>query len=364
MASLFGDSKIRVSAPNVVFVAVAASIVAREGLFGLALSTLLAGLLLLFFGATRLGAAIRALPRPVTLGFMTGIAVRVAIEQLPNFLGLNPQVAAGHGARGLLMLGRQIAQIEPQVILVAPAALILIVICGRTLKSTPAGLVAVAVGIVLVRFGHLPVNTVEPFYLSKAMWPLHSGGVLRLDLFGRIVAPAFAIAVLVAIESIRALGAATGATGEHSNPDGELFLQGGANLASACIGGLPVSGVCSHTLENLRLGAQTPVAGILQAILLAVFLLFATPIVRFIPLQVISVLILSSAFSAVNWREIPRPMKAPRSGTASWAVTALLTLFADLPTAIAIGLFIGMFLYIRNLREPALAKLFARLTLW
>ena len=188
-------------------------------------------------------------------------------------------------------------------------------------------------------------------------FPLHPAGVFRLDLFGSIVAQAFAIAVLVAIESLHAMGLAASLTGERSNPDGELFLQGGVNLASAFVGGLPASGVSSSHVENARLGAQTPVAGILQAVFLVVFLLLAAPLVRFIPLPVISALILSSVFSMTKWQEIPRLMKAPRFEAVAWAATSLLTIIADLPIAIAVGMLIGMFLYIRKLRESALAKL-------
>jgi len=157
---------------------------------------------------------------------------------------------------------------------------------------------------------------------------------------------------------------ATGLTGESTNPDGELLLQGSTNLTSAFVGGLPVSGVPSHTLENVRLGAQTPIGGILQAVFLVVFLLLATPVVRFIPFPVVSALILSSVFSMTTWQEIPRLMKAQRFEAASWGATSLVTIFADLPTAISVGMLIGMFLYIRKIQEPALAKLFARLPLW
>ena len=354
LVSIFGDSKIRVSAPNVIFVAVASSIVAREGILGLSLSTLLAGVLLMFFGAIRLGAAIQVLPRPVALGFMTGIAVLVVSEQLPDLLGLGSQIPTDQAGRGALMVVRHVMEIEPHATILAFAALVLMVVCRRTLKRSPAALLLVVMGALLVRLGHFPVRTVESLRGPSAMFPLHLAGVHGFDLFGRIVAPAFVIAVLVAIESLQAMQVATALTGERSNPDGELFLQGGANLASAYVGSLPVSGVSSHTLENVRLGAQTPVAGILQAIFL-VLLLLATPAVRFIPLPVISALILSSVFGMTEWREIPQLIKSSRVEVAAWAVTSLLTLFADLPAAVAVGMLIGMFLYTRK-KPPILGE--------
>jgi len=364
LASIFGDSKIRVGAPNVIFIAVASSLVAREGVLGLCLSTLFAGILLMFFGAIRLGTAIQVLPRPVALGFTTGIAVLVVSEQLPNLLGLSSQIPADRVALGTLTVVQNISHVESRAVILAFAALVTIVISRRTLRYVPAGLIVGVMGALLVRFGHFPVHTVAAFRGSSPMFPLHLAAILRFDSFGRIIAPAFAIAVLVGVESLQALDVATGQTGESTNPDGELLLQGSTNLTSAFVGGLPVSGVPSHTLENVRLGAQSPIGGILQAVFLVVFLLLATPVVRFIPFPVVSALILSSVFSMTTWQEIPRLMKAQRFEAASWGATSLVTIFADLPTAISVGMLIGMFLYIRKIQEPALAKLFARLPLW
>jgi SulP family sulfate permease len=196
------------------------------------------------------------------------------------------------------------------------------------------------------------------------MFPLHLAGVLKFNSFGRIIAPAFAIAVLIAVESLQAIDVATSLTGESTNPDGELLLQGGGNLTSAFVGGLPVSGVSADTLENVPLGAQTPVGGVLQAVFLVVFLLIAAPVVQFTPFPVISAVILSSLFSMTMWREILQLMKAQHLEAASWAATSLLTILADLPTAVSVGMLIGMSLYLRKLRERTRAKPIAHLPLW
>ena len=302
--------------------------------------------LLMFFGAIHVGAAIQVLPRPISLGFMTGIAVLVVSEQLPALLGLSSLIPTDQAGRGVVMAVRLVMDIKPLAIILAFAALVLMVVCRRTLKHAPAGLFVVVIGALLVRFGHFPVRTIESLHGPSPMFPLPLAGVLGFSRFGRIVAPAFVIAVLVAIEALQAMQVATELTGERSNPDSELFLQGGANLASACVGSLPVSGVSSHTLENVRLGAQTPVAGILQAFLLVIFLVLAAPVVRFIPLPVMSALILSSVFGMTKWQEIPRLLRAARFDGVAWAAVSLLTIFADLPVAIAVGMLIGMFLHI------------------
>jgi len=351
LTSIFGDSKIRVTASNVIFVAVASSVVAREGILGLSFSTLLAGILLMFFGAIRLGAAIQGLPRLVVLGWTTGIAVLVVSQELPDLLGLSSQRLGDHIIQRAFAFLRN-PVIEPHATLLAVAALILVAGCSRTWRHAPAGLIVIALGALLVRFAHFPVQTVGALHGFGPMFPLPLAGVLKFNSSGRIIAPAFAIAMLVAIESLQAIGLATGLTGERHNPDGELVVQGGANLASALVGGLPVSGVSSHTFENGRLGAQTPVAGILQAVFLVMFLLLMAPLVRFIPLAMISALILSSFLVMTTWQEIPRLLKGPRFEAVAWAAISLLTIFADLPAAIAVGTLIGMFLYIR--KRPAI----------
>ena len=349
LASVFGDSKIRVTATNVVFVAVASSIVAREGIIALSLSTLLAGVLLVFFGAIGLGAGIRMLPRPVVVGFSTGIAVLVVSQQVPALLGTGSKITADPLPRAALTLIRYPAQIEPHTIILAVATLILIVACRIASRHVPASLIAVTMGALLVKLGHFPVRTIESLFGSDLRsFHLHIAGAFRLDLLGSILAQGFAIAVLVAIESSRAMDFAANLTGERFDSNGELFVQGGVNVACAFAGGLPASGVASHTFDNARLRAQTPIAGILQAVFLVVSLLVMAPLFRFIPLPVISVLILSSLFSMTNWQEIPHLIKAPTLEAAAWVATSLLTIVTDLPIAIAVGMLIGMFIYIRK----------------
>src|SRR5712692_11113928 len=162
LASVFGDSKIRVTAPNVVFVAVASSIFAREGILGLSLSTLLAGVLLVFFGALGLGAGIRMLPRPVVVGFSTGIAVLVISQQAPEILGVGSQIVAGPVLRATLV--RYPVQIEPHAMILAVASLILTIACRVASRHVPGALIAVMTGALLVKFEHFPVRTVGSLF--------------------------------------------------------------------------------------------------------------------------------------------------------------------------------------------------------
>jgi len=240
-------------------------------------------------------------------------------------------------------------QIKPHAIILAVVTLVLIVACRRASRYVPASLIAITTGALLVKFGHFPVRTVESLFGSDLRsFHLYPAGAFRLDLLGSILAQGFAIAVLVAVESFQAMGLAANVTGERFNSNGELFVQGGVNVASAFAGGLPASGVSSHTFDNARLGAQTPIAGTLQAVFLVGSLLLMAPLFRFIPLPVISAIILSSVFRMTNWQEVLQLMEVPRIEAAAWVATSFLTIVTDLPIAIAVGMLIGMFLYVRK----------------
>ena len=233
------------------------------------------------------------LPRPVIVGFLTGIAVLVVSQQVPTLLGIGSHIVADPVPREGLALARYPVQIEPRAIILAIATLILIMACRIASRNVPAGLIAVTMGALLVKFGHFPVRTIESLFGSDLRsFPFHPG--FRVDHIGSILAQGFAIAVLVAVESYQAMGLAADLTGERFNSNGELFVQGSANIASAFAGGPPASGVSSYTFDNARLGAQTPIAGILKAVFLVVFLLLMAPLLQFIPLPVISAIILSS----------------------------------------------------------------------
>jgi len=292
------------------------------------------------------------LPRPVVVGFLTGIAVLVVSQQVPNLLGVSPSIGVHPVPQAVLTLLRYPAQIPPHAIILAVATLILITACRIVSRHFPAGLIAIAMGALLVKFWHFPVRTIESLYGSDAIsFHLHPFEAFRFNLLADILAQGFAIAVLTATASFEAMGLAADLTGEGFNLNGELLVEGGINVASAFVGGLPACGVSSHTFENARLGAQTPIAGMLQAVFLVVPILLMAGFLRFIPLSVLSALILSSVFSMMNWQEILSLMKAPRIDVAAWVATSLLTIVTDLPTAIALGMFIGIFLYIRN--KPA-----------
>jgi SulP family sulfate permease len=346
LASGLGDSKIRISAPSIVFVAVASSIVSREGVLGLSLSTLLAGIFLIFLATSGLGAAVPFIPRAIVVGFSTGIAALVVSGLLSDLLGVRSPISSNELRT---IVTQHVAAISPHAAVMAIATLILIWACRKVSGLIPASLIAITMGAVLVKFHHLPVQTIGVSH-GSALLLFHPfpAASLRLDLINGVLAQAFAIAILAAIQSLEAMGLAGSLTGERHNPKVELLVQGGANIACSMAGGLPASGVCAYTSANARGGAQTPIAGVLQAALLLVFLLPAAPFVQFIPLPVISAVLLSSVFDMDHWREMPQLVRLSRTDASAWFATSLLTIATDLSMAIAVGMLIGMFLCVQK----------------
>lgn len=348
LASALGESKIRISAPNVIFIAAASSIVGRNGIYGLSLCTLATGIWLIFLGATGLGAAVRFIPRPVVVGFSTGIAVLIVTGLLSTLLGISATLPTDQVRTGVGAVTHHLAVISPPALMLSAATLILALTCGKVSGRIPAGLVAIASGSLFVEFQHLPVQTIGAGYGSASL--LFHTSAMSFDSFGGVLAQGLPIAVLAAIESIRAEGVASSLTGECPNPGIELLVHGVANVACSFLGGLPAAGSSAFTSANARSGAQTPVAGMLQGAFLLVLLFLTAPFVRYIPVAAISAILLLSICTMNHWGEIPGLVKSSRSDAIAWLATSLLTIATGLPTAMAGGMLIGMFLCIRKQR--------------
>lgn len=227
----------------------------------------------------------------------------------------------------------------------------IIVVSRKAISQFPTSLLAMVLGALLVKYFHVPSRTIAAFDHSHLnLFALYAHRPLRLDLIRNILGHSFAMAVLVAIESLQSLELATTFTGEEINPNGELFVHGGVNIAAAFAGCLPASGISSFTSENARAGAQTPLAGIMQAALFFVLLVVLSPLFPFIPMAVISGIVLASVCSVARWLDICQLIRRPRLELGAWLATFLLTVAAELPVAIAAGMLIALFLYVRQAR--------------
>ena len=331
--SALGGSRFQIGGPTGAFVVIVAGIVAKFGLSGLALVGIMAGLLLVVMGATGLGAAVKYIPRPVTIGFTNGIALLIASTQIKDFLG----IAAPHGPADLgdrmVALATHAATIRPATVAVSVSSLFIILACSRFLKRIPGTIVALFASTIAVALLHLHVATIgSAFGGIPTGFPPFAAPTFDSKQIIPLLPSAFTVALLAAVESLLSAVVADTMTGDRHKSNVELIAQGLANIASPLFGGMPATGAIARTATNIRSGAQTPMAGIVHALTLLVILLVAAPLARFVPLAALAAVLMVVAYNMGEWREIPSILRLSRADIAVWLTTFALTTFADLTT--------------------------------
>ena len=349
LISLLGGSTTQIGGPTGAFVVVVYGIVARYGLDGLFMCTLLAGLLLVILGATGLGTAVKFIPRPVVVGFTNGIAVIIASTQIKDFFGIQAVKVPGEFLARLELLGRNFGTLSPTETSLAVLSLVLIVLFARYVKKMPGYIAALFVGTMAVAIFKLPVETIGTrFGGIPSGLPKFAVPQFHVDLLRPLMAPAITVAMLGAIESLMSAVVSDRMSGDKHNPNVELVGQGIANIFSPLFGGLPATGAIARTATNIRSGAKTPLAGMVHALTLLAILMWAAPLARFIPLSVLAAILLVVSYNMGEWREIPELLKLSRLEIATWLITFLLTVFADLTVAVEVGMILAAFVYIRK----------------
>jgi SulP family sulfate permease len=349
LISALGGSSTQIGGPTGAFVVVVFGIVARYGIDGLFMCTLLAGIMLVLLGATGLGTAVRFIPRPVVVGFTNGIAVIIASTQIRDFCGLKVDKVPGDFLGRMETLARNFRTMSPEETGLGLFALALILLSMRYLKRVPGYIVALFAGTALVMIFRLPVQTIGtrfggiPSGLPHMIVPQ-----FRPDLLRPLIAPAITVAMLGAIESLMSAVVSDRLSGDRHNPNVELIAQGVANIASPLFGGLPATGAIARTATNIRSGAKTPVAGMMHAATLLAVIVFAAPLARFIPLSVLAAILMVVSYNMGEWRQIPELLRLSKLEIATWLITFLLTVFADLTVAVEAGMILAALVFIRK----------------
>ncbi|MBZ5523552.1 MAG: STAS domain-containing protein [Acidobacteriia bacterium] len=350
--SALGGSSTQIGGPTGAFVVVVFGIVAKYGIDGLFMCTLLAGILLLIMGATGLGTAVKFIPRPVVVGFTNGIAVIIASTQIKDFFGLKIDKVPGEFAARLLTLAHGFSTFSPLETALGAGALALIILCMLFLKRIPGYIVALFAGTAAVVIFKLPVETIGTrFGGIPSGFPTLNVPHFRPDLLRPLLTPAITVAMLGAIESLMSAVVSDRMSGDKHNPNVELVGQGVANILSPLFGGLPATGAIARTATNIRSGARTPVAGMIHAVTLLVIILFAAPLARFIPLSALSAILLVVAYNMGEWQEIPELLKLSWFEISTWLATFLLTVFADLTVAVEAGMILAALVFIRKVTQ-------------
>ncbi|MCL4813335.1 MAG: sulfate permease, partial [Vicinamibacteraceae bacterium] len=358
LVSLLGGTKTLIGGPTGAFVVVVADIVARHGIDGLFMCTMMAGVLLVFMGATGMGAAVKFIPRPVVVGFTNGIAVLIASTQIKDFFGLTLAQVPSEFLERMEALAGAAPTWSPQATALGIAALVVIIVSTRFGPRVPGAVVAMVVGTAAVALGGMDVETIGTRYGGiPSTLPTLDVPSFRPDLIFSLVSPAFTVAMLGAIESLMAAVVADRMTGDRHNPNVELIGQGVANVVSPLFGGLPATGAIARTATNVKAGGRTPVAGIVHAVTLLVVVLVAAPLASHIPLAVLSAILFVVAYNMGEWGEIPQLLKLTKADILVWLVTFTLTVMADLTIAVEVGMVLAALLFIRRVADTTTVEL-------
>jgi SulP family sulfate permease len=347
LISALGGSKTQIGGPTGAFVVVVAGIVAVHGVDGLFLCTVMAGVLLIIMGVTGLGSGVKFIPRPVVIGFTNGIAVLIASTQVKDFFGLGLAKVPGVFWQRIEALAGSFRTLSFRATALAVFTLLTLIVCRKVSARIPGPIVALLLSTCAVYFFKLPVETIGtrfggiPSGMPHLQFP-H----FRSDLIHGLLGPAFTVAMLGAIESLMSAVVSDRMSGDRHNPNVELIGQGVANIFSPMFGGLPATGAIARTATNIRAGAQSPVAGMIHALTLLCILLFAAPLVSYVPMAALAGILMIVAYNMGEWREIPQLLKLTRTDISVWLVTFSLTVFADLTVAVEAGMILAALLFI------------------
>lgn len=354
--SFLGGSQVQIAGPTAAFATIVAGIVADQGMDGLAVATILAGIILILMGFCRLGSLIKFIPYTITTGFTAGIAVTIAIGQLKDFCGVTipagmPTIETMEKLEGFLA---GIDTLNWHAVFVGAVCLAILIFMPKVkvLAKIPPSLAAVAVGILMVKLMPIQVNTIGDLYTISSSLPSFHLPKLSLEVIQKALPNAFTIAILAAIESLLSCVVADGMINGNHRSNMELAAQGAGNVASALFGGIPATGAIARTAANIKNGGRTPVAGMVHAVVLFLVLLVLMPYAGWIPMPTIAAILFIVAYNMCQWRPFVRLVKtAPKSDIAVLVITFMLTVVFDLVVAIEVGMVLACLLFMKRMSD-------------
>ncbi|HEY7634697.1 MAG TPA: sulfate permease [Gemmatimonadales bacterium] len=352
LISALGGSRVQIGGPTGAFVVIVYGIVQQYGIDGLTVATLMAGVILIGFGVAKLGTAIKFIPFPVVTGFTAAIGAIIVVQQLRDALGLRLAKAPAEVLERLSAYAERIETVNPYAVGVTVATLLIVLYWPRISRTVPAPFVALIATTLAVQVLALPVETIGSRFgqISAGLPHPHIPMIALADL-RRLVAPAFTIAALGAIESLLSAVVADGMIGGRHRSNMELVAQGVANIASPLFGGIPATGAIARTATNIKSGGRTPVAGLVHALTLLLITLFFGRWAALIPLATLAAIVLVVAYRLSEWRVFGMELRAPKSDAIVMVTTFLLTVLVDLTTAISVGMVLAAFLFMKRMAE-------------
>ena len=352
LISALGGSRVQIGGPTAAFIPVVFVVIQQFGYGGLILCTLLAGLMLVAAGLLRLGTLMKYMPQPVITGFTAGIAVSIFSSQVKDALGLRMgEVPAGFVERWIAY-GKHFATTEPAALALTVLGLAVIVGLRRRKPKWPGFLLALLACTLAATLLALPVETIGTRFgdLPSAL-PTFDVPRIPFERTFELLPSAFTIAFLAGVESLLSAVVADGMTGGRHRSNGELVAQGAANVGSALFGGLPATGAIARTATNIRAGGRTPVAGMLHAGYLLLFMLALAPLMRYVPLAALSAVLLVVAWNMSEAEHFRNTLSAPWGDRLVLLLTFFLTVLLDLTVAIQAGVVLAAFVFMYRMAE-------------
>ena len=365
LVSAFGGNSVQIGGPTGAFIVIVYNIIATYGLQGLAIATLMAGLILILLGLFHLGTVIKFIPYPIVVGFTAGIALTIFSTQMNDFFGLGLTGVPSDFLSKWAVYFQNFGHTSWPTLVVGVVSLLIIILTPKISKKLPGALIAIIIVTTAVyflknvlpefdvetigkRFGNLPTDIPQPH-----------GFELNMATINQLLPSAFTIAILGAIESLLSATVADGVTGSQTNSNTELIGQGIANVVVPFFGGIPVTGAIARTMTNITNGGRTPVAGLIHAVVLLLIFLFMMPLINLVPMACLAAVLINVAYNMSGWRTIVGIFHNPKSDISVLIVTFLLTVVFDLTIAIEIGLLLAIILFLRRVMENSEVKVYS-----
>ncbi len=348
--AILGGTRAQISGPTGAFIVIVYGIVQKYGYDGLAVATLIAGFMLAIMGLMRMGAFLKFIPYPVTVGFTSGIALIIFSSQISDFLGLKIEKVPADFVAKWIEYGKNISTLNWYAVVVGVGSLLVIIGWSKITHKIPGQLIAIILATFIVQYFQLPVETIATrFGGVPSSLPTPHLPVVSFELIQQMFSPALTIAILCALESLLSAVVADGMMGTRHRSNMELIAQGAGNIVSVIFGGIPATGAIARTATNIKSGAKTPISAVIHCIFLLLVLLFVGRWAALIPMTTLAAVLIVVAYNMSEWREFVHLFRSPRGDIAVLLITFLLTVFIELTVAIQVGVLLAGFLFLQKM---------------
>lgn len=350
--SLLGGSKVQIGGPTGAFVVIIYSIIQQYGLSGLITATIMAGVILILMGVLKFGSLIKFIPKTITIGFTSGIAVTLLSTQVKDFFGLNIDNVPSDFIEKWKCYISNFNSINIYTLAIGVLCVLIMVFWPKINKVIPGSMVALIVSALLVKFLNLPVETIGTRFTEiSSQIPLPTLPSFDVATINKLFSPALTIAILAALESLLSAVVADGMINDKHDSNMELVAQGVASIASGLFGGIPATGAIARTAANAKSGGRSPIAGIVHAITLLLIMLIFMPIAKLIPMTTLAAVLIIVSYNMSEWRTFKVLLKAPKSDIIVLLITFFCTVVFDLVVAIGLGMIMAMFLFMKRISD-------------